>query len=181
VEIRELTREEILDWNRKYDEDHPWWTQKEKELGDKFRSRKELTKDDLIQVVEWKFKDLKGRKDRVLRFIAKNDDSLVRRISSDVFSTTLEGDSYRIDCLQILDGVGPALASTIMTFYDPKKYAVFDIHIWREMYGKEPENLFTTGNYLKLLSDLRRMADDYNLDTRIVEKALFKKNIDRTS
>ena len=87
-----LNKEEVLNWNRKYDKDHPWWTEKEKELGDKFRRTKELAKDDLIQVVEWKFKDLKGRKDRVLGFIAKNDDSLVRRISSDVFSTTLKDD-----------------------------------------------------------------------------------------
>jgi len=135
----------------------------------------------LIQVVEWKFKDLKGRKERVLRFIAKNNDSLVRRISSDVFSATLKDDSNRIDSLQMLDGVGPALASTILTFYDPKKYAVFDIHVWREMYGKEPKNLFTTENYLKLLVDLRGIANKYNLEVRTVEKALFKKNIDEAS
>ena len=135
----------------------------------------------MIQVVEWKFKDLKGRKERVLRFIAKNNDSLVRRISSDVFSATLKDDSNRIDSLQMLDGVGPALASTILTFYDPKKYAVFDIHVWREMYGKEPKNLFTTENYLKLLVDLRGIANKYNLEVRTVEKALFKKNIDEAS
>ena len=176
-----MNKEELLQWNKKYDRDHPWWTEKEKQLGDKFRRTKELTKDDLIQVVEWKFKDLKGRKERVLRFIAKNTDSLVRRISSDVFSTTLKDDSNRIDRLQMLDGVGPALASTILAFYDPKKYAVFDIHVWREMYGKEPENLFTTENYLKLLADLRRIANKCNLDVRTVEKALFKKNIDEAS
>ena len=176
-----MNKEELLKWNEKYDKDHSWWTEKEKQLGDKFRRKKELTKDDLIQVVEWKFKDLKGRKERVLRFIAKNNDSLVRRISSVVFDTTLKDDSYRIDSLQMFDGVGPALASTILTFYDPKKYAVFDIHVWREMYGKEPKNLFTTENYLKLLSDLRRIANKYNLDVRTVEKALFKKNIDEAS
>jgi Holliday junction resolvasome RuvABC endonuclease subunit len=75
----------------------------------------------------------------------------------------------------------PTLASTILTFYDPKKYAVSDIHIWREMYWKEPENLFTTENYLKLLADLRRIGNYYNPDVRTVEKALFKKNIDETS
>jgi len=176
-----LGKEEILNWSRKYDKDHPWWTQKEIELGDKFRKTKELTKNDLVQVVEWKFKDLKGRKDRVLEFIAKNDERLVLRISSDVFSSTLEDDSYRLNSLQMLEGVGPALASTILTFYDPKKYGVFDIHIWREIFGKEPENLFTTENYLKLLTELRRIANSHNLDVRTVEKALFKKNIDEAS
>ena len=74
--------------------------------------------------------------------------------------------------------VGPAVASTILTFYNPKEYGVFDIHIWRELFGKEPKNLFTTENYLKLLAELRGLANKYGLDTRIVEKAFFKKNID---
>ena len=68
-----------------------------------------------------------------------------------------------------------------ITIVDPKKYAVFDIHIWREMYGKEPKNLFTTENYLKLLTDLRRIASNHSLDVRRVEKALFKKNVDEAS
>lgn len=173
-----MEKEEILHWNRRYDADHPWWTLKEKELGDRFRRARELTKDDLVQVVEWKFKDLKGRKDRILGFITKNDDMRIRRISRDVFNSTLD-DSYKIDSLQMLHGVGPAIASTILTFYNPKEYGVFDIHVWRELFGKEPENLFTTENYMKLLKELRRVANLYSLDVRIVEKAYFKKNIDK--
>jgi len=49
------------------------------------------------------------------------------------------------------------------------------------MYGKEPKNLFTTENYLKLLTDLRRIASNHSLDVRTVEKALFKKNVDEAS
>jgi len=58
-----MEKEEILNWNKKYDVDHPWWTQREKEFGDKLRRSKELTKDDLVEIVEWKFKGLPGRKD----------------------------------------------------------------------------------------------------------------------
>jgi hypothetical protein len=174
-----LGKEEILNWNRKYDKDYSEWTEKEKELGDKFRRTKELSKDDLIQVVEWKFNKLKGRKDRILRFIVKNDDRLVRRISSDVFRTTLEDDSYRIKSLDALHGVGPALASTILTFYDPKNYGVHDIHVWREFFGDEPSTIFTgSACYLKLLAELRKIANRYDLDARTVEKAYFKKNLD---
>lgn len=176
-----MKKEEILNWSRKYDIEYPWWTKKEKELSDKFRRTRELTKDDLIQVVEWKFKDLKGRRERILGFIAKNDDKLVRKISSDVFNSNIKDDSYKIDSLQMLHGVGSALASTILTFYNPKEYGVFDIHIWREMFGKEPENLFTTENYLKLLAELRKIANSHGLNVRTVEKALFKKNLDEAS
>ena len=176
-----MEREEILNWNKKYNVDYPWWTQKEKELGDKLRRSKELTKDDLVEVVEWKFKDLPGRKTRILRLIAKNDNTEMRRTSSHIFDLSSKDDSYKVNGLCILRGVGPAVASTILTFYNPKEYGVFDIHIWRELFGKEPEDLFTTENYLKLLAELRRIANEYDLDVRIVEKAFFKKNIDEAN
>jgi hypothetical protein len=50
-----------------------------------------------------------------------------------------------------------------------------------EMLGKEPANLFTTENYLKLLNELRKIADKHGLGVRTVEKAFFKKNIDETT
>ena len=175
-----MEKEEILNWSKKYDVDHPWWTQKEKELGDKLRSSKELTKDDLVQVVEWKFKTVLGRKTRVLRLIAKNNDTDVRRISSELFRFDSKIDSYNLNSLCVLSGVGPAVASTILTFYNPKDYGVFDIHIWRELFGEEPRNLFKTGNYLRLLTKLRQIACKYDLAVRTVEKALFKKNLDES-
>jgi len=171
-----MEKEEILNWSKKYDVDHPWWTKTEKELGDKLRKTKELTKDDLVQVVEWKFKELLGRKKRILGLVAKNNDTEIRRISSHIFGLSSKDDSYKVNSLCILHGVGPAVASTILTFYNPKEYGVFDIHIWRELFGGEPE--FTTENYLKLLSKLRSIANKHSLDVRTVEKAFFKKNID---
>jgi hypothetical protein len=97
-----MDKEEILDLNRKYDKDHSWWTQTERDLGDKLRKTRELTKDDLITIVEWKFKDLPWKNDRVSD-VAKNEDTLVRRISSDVFNSSLD-DSYKMDSLQKLHG-----------------------------------------------------------------------------
>ena len=176
-----MNKEEILNWNDKYDKDHPWWTQREIELGGKLRKTKTLTKDDLRQVVDWKFKELEGRRIRILGLIARNDDSEVRRISSDVFSSTL-ADDYKVDSLQNLTGVGPAVASTILTFYNPKEYGVFDIHIWREFFGKEPNGYqFTTKDYLKVLAKLRKIATQHSLDVRTVEKAFFKKNYDESN
>ena len=119
-------------------------------------------------------------KKRILKLVDETEDGLIQKTCNRVFSLTTNDDTTRVKSLGDLNGVGPALASAILTFYDPKKYAVFDIHIWREMRGKEPKNLFTARNYLKLLADLRRIASDYNLDVRTVEKALFKKNVDKT-
>ena len=174
---KKMSKDEIVEWSKKYNQDHPWWIQKEKELGHKFRTKTEMTKKDLLQVVEWKFLTLKGRLKRVSGLVEKNNDSEIRRLSKEAFNLSSNSDSSRVDLLRQILGVGPALASTILTFYDPKQYGIFDIHIWRQVFGEEKNNLFTTKNYLMLLEELRSIARNYKLEVRTVEKALFKKNL----
>ena len=111
--------------------------------------------------------------------VDRNGDQDVRRISSHVLSLGTDDDSYKVESLcGVLSGVGPAVASTILTFYNPQDYGVFDIHVWRELFGEEPENLFTPRNYLIVLTKLREIANRFWLPVRTVEKALFKKNYD---
>ena len=176
-----LNKAEILEWNFKYDHDHQWWVQKEKELGNKFRATGNLTKSDLIELVDWKFKDLVGRKTRISKLVNRNNDKVVRQTCSHVFSLTTRNDVLRINRLDSLEGIGPALASVILTFYDPKNYGVHDIHVWREFFGPEPPTIFIgSGCYLKLLGELRKEANKYSLEARVVEKAYFKKNLNES-
>ncbi len=174
-----VDKKEILRWSKKYDKDQGWWVQKENELGAKFRKDKVMTRDDLIQIVEWKYKDAsEEKKKRLLETIAKNDDALVQRISGQVFCVPGEEDAYRVNSLTMLNGVSPVLASVILTFFDPRIYGIFDIHVWRALLGNEPPNLFTAQNYLKLLAALRKTANKNNLDARTIEKAFYKKHLD---
>lgn len=175
-----MEREEILEWNELYDSEYPWWVRKEEEMGKRLRKTKMITRENLIEVVKWKFKDLPGRKKRILNLLARNSDARIRSVSDQFFKSTLEDDSFKVDTLCMLDGVGPALASTILTFLNPKDYGVFDIHVWRELFGKEPAGLFRTPNYLKLLREIRKIGRRNDLDVRIVEKAMFKKNYDES-
>ena len=63
-------------------------------------------------------------------------------------------DRTSLKALCSIKGVGPAVSSVILTFYNPNKYGVFDIHAWRELYGKEPANLFSNRqNVLKFFTD----------------------------
>jgi len=66
--------------------------------------------------------------------VAKNDDTRIRKISNTVFNLSSGHDSYKVDSFCSLHGVGPALASTILTFYNPRDFGVFDIHVWRELW-----------------------------------------------
>ena len=71
-----------------------------------------------------------------------------------------------------------ALSSVILTFYDPKRYGIIDIHDWRELFGKEPADLFTDYKHtLKFFTKLREIAEETGLTCRVVEKALFMKNL----
>lgn len=171
-----MNKKEIIDWTRKYDEDYRRYDYEiEKNLHKKFRKNKFMTKSDLIKINEWKFSGLKGRKKINLRNIS-DDDSFIKLISQNAFK--IKNDKHKIKLLSTLDGVGVALASVILTFYDPKNYGVIDIHVWRELFGKEPQDMFNVKKefYLKLIKRLREIAKKYNLKVRDVEKALYKKN-----
>ena len=86
----------------------------------------------------------------------------------------------KLEFLLKFKGIGISTASVILTFYDPKNYGVFDIHVWRELFGKEPKNFSKIDNYLKLLENLRKLSKKYWLDVRKIEKALFQKNLDES-
>jgi hypothetical protein len=174
-----LSREEILSWNSKYDEDYPWWNIEEKELGNKIRGTQKLTKTDLVRIVEWKFKTFPGRKSRILKLISRNTEEDIELISSKALKVDSDSDLFKMETLCRLKGVGPALASTILTFYDPTHYGVFDIHVCQEFFGKIQIVPPTITTYLNILEKLRRIAKQCDLEVRAVEKAFFKRNIDR--
>ena len=174
-----VDKKEILKWSRKYEKDQGWWVQKETELGSKFRKTKVLTGEDLAQIIEWKYKDAsEEKKKRLLETIAKNDEATVQRISGQVFCVLGDEDAYRVNSLTMLNGVSPVIASIILAFFDPKRYGVFDVQVWRALLGNEPPNLFTVQNYLKLLAAIRKTANKNNLDARTIEKAFYKKHLD---
>ncbi len=165
-------------WSRKYDKALGWQAQRERELGARFRKTKVMTKADLAAVVEWKFIDEPDKKDRALELINRNSEETVNRISSQIFSLPKGDDSYRMNCLTMLEGVNPVLASVVLAFFDPKVYGIFDVRVWRALLGNAPSGLLTTANYVKFLGALRKTAGKHNLDARVIDKALFRKSLD---
>lgn len=173
-----LTKEEILMWNKKYDKEEDLYTTGLKEkLRKKFRKNKFVTKEDLRKIIKWKFQGpLKGRGEYKVRELEIEDKLTIQTLTKQALKTNKERDKIKL--LTQIRQVGPAIASVILTFYDPQNYGVFDIHIWRELYGEEPKDLFNKNKdyYLRVLNDLRKIAKKHNLSVRIVEKALFEKN-----
>ena len=175
-----MDKRDFLKWSAKYDKDQGWSAQVERELGARFRKARVMSGADLARVVEWKFKDDEAKRMRVLELVARNGEALVARVSSQAFNLPGDDDACRINSFMMLEGVSPVLASVVLSFFDPERYGVFDVYVWRALLGNEPPNLFSTLNYLKLLSALRKTAAKHNLDVRTVEKALVKKKIDES-
>ena len=173
-----MDKRDFLKWSQKYDRDQGWLTQVERELGARFRRLKVMSRADLTEVVEWRFKGDEANKRRVAELVARNDEASVTLVSSQAFNLPVDDDAYRINCLLRLEGVSPVLASVILAFFNPKQYGVFDLYAWRALLGNEVPNLFSAANYLKLLLALRKTAAKQHLDVRTVEKALVKKKLD---
>jgi hypothetical protein len=173
-----LDKKDLLKWSSKYDKDQGWLCQVERELGARFRKTRVMSGADLAAVVAWRFSGDEERRKRVLELVARNDEAAVTRVSSQVFNVPVADDAYRMNCLLALEGVSPVLASVVLAFFDPARYGVFDVYVWRALLGNEVPNLFSTANYLRLLGALRKTAAKYNLDVRAVEKALVAKKLD---
>ena len=81
-----------------------------------------------------------------------------------------------MNCITLLEGVSPVLASIILTFFDPKQYCILDTYTWKALLGNVPPNMQTTQNYLKLLAVIRKTAAKQNLDVRVIDKAFSRKD-----
>lgn len=174
-----MNRNDILNWIKKYEEvDSNFSSKCEKEVGSRIRSNGFLTKNDLKEIVKWKFQTLPGRRKLFLSYADKLNDRELKELSSTAFKE--KNELKKLDYILKFKGVGIATTSVILTFYNPRDYCVFDIHVWRELFGKEPKNFYTKENYLKLLSKLRKISNLYNLNNRDVEKALFQKNLEES-
>jgi hypothetical protein len=181
---RNLKKKEILFWKNKYNNEEDIYDKTcEKELRIKIQKNKFLTKKDLIKIVKWKFPEGSKTFSRqliILPLLQPINDAHIRKITYCVFK--INDDRLRLKLLCCIDGVGNAIASTILSFYNPKKYGILDIHSWRELFGKEPKDVFSnTKHTMKFFQKLREISSETQLSCRDIEKALFKKNKDEST
>jgi hypothetical protein len=178
--VNGVDKSDYLMWSRKYDKAFGWQAQRERELGAKFRKNKALCCKDLAAIVEWKYKDDSEKMVRTQELVGRNNEERVQRITSQILSLPNADDNYRINCLTSLEGISPVLASVILSFFDPKRYSIFDLRVWKPLLGNASAGLYTPQNYIRLLIAMRKTAAKQNLDVRVIDKALYKKSLDES-
>ena len=137
-----------------------------------------MTKEDLIKIHKWKFQGtLMERQKRMLNIIKDVDTETIERLSKEAFNSNK--DEERVSLLSKIPSVKNSLSSVILTFYDPRNYGILDIHSWRELFGKEPKDIFSNKQrVLNFFNELRKISIELEFSCREVEKALFKKNLE---
>lgn len=175
-----MNRDEILKWKARYDKEEDLYDfGLEARLRDKFQKKRFITKNDLIKIVEWKFQALPGRQKRTFNLLASVEDNFIQNVSKLAFQT--DDDRTRLSLFCSIRGVGNAISSVILAFFDPNRYGVLDIHDWRELFGKEPQDVFQNRERaIIFFNKLREIASQTGLICRDVEKALFKKNLEES-
>ncbi len=172
-----MNREEIIFWRDKYDREEDLYNKgTEEELHAKFRRNQHVTKEDLEAIMKWKFQGrLTGRQQMNLARLKPIEDWVAKKITSLAFE--MPEDKFKLKLLKSIDGVGEAVASVILAFYEPKDYGVLDFHAWHGLFSSDKKT-FTEQDCLKYFRELRKLARQVGLPCRDVEKAIFKKDLD---
>lgn len=177
-----LNKEELLNWARKYDEEATELDREiEKELTSKFFKNNLVTKDDLEKINRWKFQEMMpGRLKRQLYLLKRIPEEAIQQKTREAFNATSDTERLHILLSPPKCGIGPAVGSTILTFFDPQNYGVFDIHAWRELFGEVEIDPSDPKSAVQFFERLREISGETRLPCRTVEKALFQKNLEKS-
>jgi hypothetical protein len=176
-----VDKADFLLWSRKYDKAFGWQVQRERELGSRFRKNKQLSVADLAAVVEWQFKAEPDKLARAKELVSRNGEEKTVRVTSQALCLPVADDMFRLNCLLSLEGVSPVLASVVLAFFDPRRFGIFDLRVWKPLLGNAAPGLYTPQNYVRFLEALRKTAAKHNLDARQIDKALYKKSFDEST
>jgi hypothetical protein len=82
---------------------------------------------DFLEIVKWKARRALGR-------ARENSSSLIQEKTRQAFEKTSRGQiSEALDALAELHGVETRMATALLTFYDPNRFTVMDVNVWRSL------------------------------------------------
>jgi hypothetical protein len=141
----------------------------------KIRQRGYLTKNELVDILNWKTRG------RPIKHYSANTEKEVKEITRLAFET--KNDKLKIHILTALNGVRYPSASAILMFYDKRRYPVLDIRVWKQLHKvklvkENPRGQnFTLKQWEDYLKVIRQLAVQTKLTPRQVEKRLFDHSV----
>jgi hypothetical protein len=145
-------------------------------IGEDIRRRGYLGPHELFYIVAWKLpRRVRGNMGSKWEKIERIEIEDLKKITSEAFKLA-DQDRIKeaVEKLRKLPEVGVAVASAILTFYNPNKYGVIDIYAWKALYDEQRKSGdFKPEEYVKYLKDIREIATKCNMTPRQVDLALW--------
>jgi len=146
------------------------------QVGPAAARRGYLTSDDLAKIGRWKTQ-------RATSYLARNEPSLVEDVTRIAFAPQTP-DRLRHRILGLLAGVGPPMASAILTVWRPDEHTVLDYRVveaLQELRNRGVLNSDAPGGsrralpgYCAYLQAYRPIADELSANYRDLDRALWK-------
>jgi thermostable 8-oxoguanine DNA glycosylase len=177
---KHYTKQELLQWIAEYYKtEQPLDREVEEQLTKSFGKNKQATMEEMVELIKWKFDDKRNKNRRIteLNHLKTIPEQCITIITKKAFESG-KSDEVRVELIKTIKGFGNAVCSVALTFYNPKKYCVFDIHAWRELFGheKNAKDYDSTAALLRFFEEIRKISKETGLTCREVEKAIFTKN-----
>ena len=118
---------------------------------------------------------------RSAHHVRKNPEDLCKEVIDNL--ERVEGDFSKISLLTSLKGFKAPTASVILTVFDPEKHAVVDTRVWASLerlgYLDGRKESFNAFDYVKMISEIRKIAEKTGYSTEKVGYALFAYDVDK--
>lgn len=137
--------------------------------------RDHFDRDAMETVVVWKFQSMAHRRANARRGLAKEPDGRIEDITGRALSCN--DDLGALLIVDVLQGVGPALGSAVLTAADPERYTVMDTRAIQSVRALGlPGARFDNADHrewLDYLTTCRSLRDTTGESLRAVDRALF--------
>lgn len=124
--------------------------------------------DDLVWIIRWKSA-------RVIRKFERNDPEEVDKVIAEVVDSS--STEQKLDLLTNIIGVRVKVGSAFLLFMNPEQYTVIDSRaggfLSQEGYIPPLSDSPSIEEYINYLDVCRGLADDYNVDLRNLDRAIW--------
>lgn len=172
-EVLKITADFVKCWAKKYDEQYIYGPDaKEERIArqwlDQLGEPKFLDKENFVRIGRWKTK-------RQTKNYERNDPKLIEEVTRSAYQESSE--RRKLDVLMELRGVGAPVASTILYYFYPERFPIFDFHVrkslkkaglWERREGDSSPEAWE--EYVKIMRDLSKRL---GVSLRDLDKALW--------
>lgn len=130
-----------------------------------------LTKDEFLAIVEWK-----SPRSKRLAWDPRNTPRFIRAKTREAFAAADPCSAVRALCL--LHGVDVRMASAILAVWNPERYTVMDEYACqalRDLGVGYTRTAYTAGTYAAYLDACTELAEQHDVDLRILDRYLWVK------